>query len=199
MSSRELGTAMGHWIGLAAIPVLFGFIGYFISKRMSASRDEKVRWPMHVGIVLGLLVAIGGMSAANDQRPQSTQSGQDENHVVEVIDGKADNPFPSNIDSATLENSRQALTNGVKNAYGRQLGELNSTLVTEHFGGQTILKFAVRAANGWLIQNYIGILSGRRKIVSCVATDGIEFRACRRKAFEIFGPAVESPTGATNG
>ena len=203
MSGRQAAVELGQWAGLIAIPVVLGFVGYLVSKRMSAARDESVRWPMHVGIVLGLLIALAGLAqrpvqvnkpspAANEDAP-----AMDEKHVVEIVDSGPSDPFPAEVPPENLEALRQTVDQMLAQNYGAQFGSVTSKISVEKFGGQTVVYYHANASKGARWMQYVGVQAGMRKVVSCFSEDGAEFPACRERAVRLFGqPSTDgAPAG----
>ncbi|QNA84297.1 hypothetical protein G4G27_10080 [Sphingomonas sp. So64.6b] len=200
MNEREIAAVIGQWLGILCLPLVLGFLGYVLSKKMSATRDENVRWPTHVGIVLGLLAAVSALGQRASISPEAVATEADEKHVVAVTDGMADAPFPAEIDPVTLEGARERLAQEISNRYGDRLRLLSSEITAQKLGNKTILRFNARASGGTLIVQYIGVLNGKRKLVTCVAMDGADFPACRQRAIDIFGtPPAGNSKNADNG
>ena len=201
--NHELANSIGYLIGSIAIPALIVFGGFAWAKSLNKKHEgfESVRWPIYVCMVIALLAVLGQCSASQIAKPTGQAPTDSADEAIEVNDGMTSQPFPGRFDSAALEQNRIALTNALGARYSKELGVISSKMSTIRLGGKTVILFDATGSAGPKIVQYIGVLGGNRKTVSCTSMNGSITSACEAKAIEVFGPldTDENPGAKAHG
>ncbi len=189
MISADSNAAMaGQFVGSILIVLVPLLIGYGFARKLNKDREysDGVRWPIIVGSVISVLMLLGQCSAKDTRNVSASNDNS-----VNVIDGPAAEAFPDKIDSQSLETYRAELTEMLKAEFGNRLGNLESRINAERFGGKTLVVFNAKGSLGPVMTRYVGIINGKQKLVVCASMNGEQVLGCESKVIEVFGqPAV---------
>ncbi|MEP7348984.1 MAG: hypothetical protein ABI668_03430 [Sphingorhabdus sp.] len=183
--AAQLGNATGYVIVLLSLTIA----GIAIGRRMGKDRDppENVKWPGFAGFVAGLVLLAGACQAAKA------------NESIYVFDGPAEPDYPDMVDNRALENIRIQYNQGIladakSNGFEGVDSDISSNIAVTKFANKTVVKIYGNVVGGAYFTLYVGVVDGKRKVVSCGADKPLG-EGCLGKAVEIFGrPFSEGTT-----
>jgi hypothetical protein len=193
-----LGSIVGSLL-LIALPTL---IGFGVMKKMNKDRefDSTVTWPRNIGVVLSLIFLISTCSSIGRSELAKNESAGVGNKVengLYVYDGPEEDEYPDEIDPVSLDDFRKQL-DAVSIAAASKTGRsvtLTSRISTVKIAGKTVIKYEGKVVGGPYFQEFLGVLDGRRKVISCASDQQPSMPRCMETAVETLDAANTNKVG----
>jgi hypothetical protein len=162
------------------------FIGYFIPLAIGVAKVPG--WPIIIGFVLSVVSCVSVQNPSRqDQAGASAKPVEENANEVDLYVGVAEPEYPDEIDPAVLQQFQRDVTRGLESQFAEKLGSIESNISTTSMGGKTIIIYKAIGSLGPHLNQYVGVVNGRRNVVTCVSPSEKPFEECLAKATEVFG------------
>ena len=185
MSAHSAGYQAGQFVGYF-IPLAIG-VAVSLYLRKKRGGDKVPGWPIAIGLALSLLSCVSMQKPGQGSAGDTSRANVEDSNEVDLYVGVTEGDFPDRIDPAVLRQFQQDVTRNLEAQYSEKLGSIESTISTTRMGGKTIITYEALGNLGPRVSQYVGVVKGRRNVVTCVSPSGKPFEECLAKAAEVFG------------
>lgn len=183
-------TALGMLLGQILAPIVVIGIGYLVARSMNHNREfgDQVRWPIYVGVGLGLVTLVSQCSNPTAHPPVEQKV------IIETQQGAETEPFPAASDFAAedLDAYAQMVVDEVKSRRGDPAIDYRGTSIAFDGDAGTIVRSSFYLNDVLVNRMYVSSLEGRLTLVTCYNSDDSQLNPnvlsqCRAEAVSELG------------